>query len=352
MKKFLILIFSLSFLAASCNSGDFFDFGGGTKGIFKSEDNGQTYISASKLAIKGDISNYSINAFALDPNNPDILYAGSSSGIYKSENGAKSWKYTLSGITVAAIEMDRFSSSTVYVAGIVGENGKIIKSTDGGSSWTDAYTEPSKNNTVVSVAVSSSSWSTVLAGLNSGELIRSSESGRKWQAPKDFSNKVIKVAFGPSNTAYALTFKKGLYKSNDMGVTWTALSDSLSGDNLNSLNKSATSVSAFYDLGLDQRQAGVLYLGTEEGVYRSVNEGKDWSFIALPVKNPAFRFPPLTVNPGDSNNLFASVASVVYKSTNGGLSWETKTLPTSSVVHTIVINPISSNIIYLELRSH
>ena len=350
-KKLLILLIAFPFLAASCDTGDIFDFGGGTRGVFKSEDNGETYISASRLVSKGDISNYSINTFAFDPNNPEILYAGSNNGIHKSEDGAKSWKYILSGIAVASIAVDKFSSSTVYAAGIVGQNGKIIKSVDSGSSWVDTYTEPSKNNSVLAVGVSSSSTSTILAGLNNGELIRSTDSGRTWQATKDFSDRVIKVTFGPTSTAYALTAKKGLYKSDDLGVTWMPLSDSLSGNTLNSVNKSATSVTAFYDLGLDLRQAGVLYLGTEEGLYRSVNEGQDWSFIALPLKNAALRISAVSVNPGNSNNLFASVASTIYKSTNGGLTWETKTLPTSSTVRTIVINPVSSNIIYLGLRS-
>jgi hypothetical protein len=350
MKKFFILIVALSFVAASCDTGGLFDFGGGMRGVFKSDDNGETFFAASKLK-KGDISNISVNTIAFDPTNPDILFAGVGAGIYKTENGAGSWIYILSGIGVADVAVDLYSPKTIYAAGIAGQNGKIIKSIDGGTSWVDIYTEPSKNNTVLSVQVSKTNSSVILAGLLSGELIRSTDAGRTWQATKDFGDKVIEIRFGPANTAYALTAARGLFKSVDLGITWTAITDSLTTLAFNSIDKSASSVTAFYDLALDWRQAGVLYLGTEQGLFRTVNDGANWSFIALPLKNAALRVSAVTVNPNDSNNLLASVVSTVYKSINGGLTWETKTLPTTSVVHTIVVNPSSTNIIYLGLRS-
>jgi photosystem II stability/assembly factor-like uncharacterized protein len=352
VKKFLILILAVPFIAASCDAGGLFDFGGGgTRGIFKSEDNGVTFNASSNLEKKGDISNLAINTLAQDQTNPDILYAGSSSGIHKTENGAKTWRYMLSGITVSSIAIDQFTPSTVYASGIVGQNGKIIKSVDSGTSWVDIYTEPSKSNTVLSIAVSSVSSSTILAGLNNGELIRSTDSGATWQATKDFADRVIDIKFGSSATAYALTSKSGLYKSTDLGVTWTHLTSSLTQDTINSVNKNATSITAFFELALDPKQNGVLYLGAEQGLFRSVNDGKDWNFISLPVKNSALRVSAVSVNPQNSNNLFVSIASTLYKSLNGGLTWETRTLPTSTTIHTIVINPQSTNIIYLGLRT-
>ncbi|MBX4186658.1 MAG: hypothetical protein KW802_00130 [Candidatus Doudnabacteria bacterium] len=351
MKKILILILTIPFLAASCDTGGIFDFGGGTRGVFKSEDSGETYNLSTKLIKKGDISSLSINALGYDQSNPDILYAGTTSGIYKSEDGAKTWKYILAGITVSDLTVDRFDPSIIYASGLYGQNGKIIKSTDGGTSWVDIYTEPSKTNTVISITVSTVSASTVLAGLNNGELVRSTDAGRSWQTTHDFADKVIEVKFGANATAYALTAHKGLYKSNDLGMTWTELTNALITDSINSVSRGSSSVTAFYDVALDLKQSGVLYLGTEQGLFRSVNDGKDWSFLSLPLKNAALRVSAITVNPSNSNNLYAAVVSTVYKSVNGGLTWETRTLPTTTYVHTIVIDPLNTNIIYLGLRA-
>jgi len=352
MRKFLILIIALPFLAASCDlTGRVFDLGTGVRGVFKSEDAGVTFTAANKLAKKGDIGSLSINSLVFDPSNPDTLYAAANAGIYKSEDVAKSWRYILSGISVAALAADHFSPQTVYASGIASGKGKIIKTIDGGTSWVDIYTEPSKNNTVLSIAISRASSSLILAGLSTGEIVRSSDSGRTWQAVKNLSDKIIDIQFGPTDTIYALASRTGLYKSTDAGITWTKITDSLSGQNLVPSNQATSSVTAFYNLALDLKQAGVLYLGTEQGLFRTVNDGTNWAFIALPVKNAALRVSATAVDPGNSNTIYAGIDSTMYKSINGGLTWGTKVLPTSVVVHVILINPSSPNIIYIGTRS-
>jgi photosystem II stability/assembly factor-like uncharacterized protein len=348
MKKIAILILAIPLLAASC---DIFSVGGGTRGIFKSEDNGETYHSSSAVDKKNDISNLSIQAMVSDPSNPDILYVGVNGGIYKTENGAQSWKLILSGINVASIAVDRFAPSTIYAGGMSGSSGKIIKSVDFGSSWTDMYTEPSKENPVLSVAVSSVSGSTVMAGLANGELIRSTDAGHTWQLMRDFSDRISKIKFGSSSVAYILTQKQGLYKSTDLGVTWQYLTSTLTAESINSTNVNGAATSGFHDLGLDLKQNGVLYLGSDTGLYRSVNDGKDWAFLSLPVRDAALRVSAVSVSADNSNLLYASVAATMYKSVNGGLTWETHALPSSAYINTIVINPLSTNIIYLGLRS-
>src|SRR5205085_5588085 len=130
-RKFLILIISLPLLAASCDLTGIFDLGAGSRGVFKSEDDGETFVARNTLTKKGDISSLSVNQLVLDPVNADVVYVASNQGMYKSEDAAKSWRYILSGISVADLSLDPFSTQTIYAAGIVGSNGKIIKSIDG-----------------------------------------------------------------------------------------------------------------------------------------------------------------------------------------------------------------------------
>ena len=299
---------------------------------------------------KGDINSLPITALAFDPNNSEIVYAAAGAGMYKSEDGAKSWKYILSGISVGDLVLDPANGSTVYASGIVGKSGKIIKSVDGGTSWVDIYSEPSDSNTVLSITLARNNSSTILAGLNNGEIIRSTDAGRTWQTVKDLTNRVVDIEFDSSNIAYALAVQAGLYKSPDAGLSWIEVSSVLTEDNLFSSNNALPSVSAFNDLAIDPKQAGVVYLGTEEGLYRTVDSASNWSFLSLPVRNGALSVSSITVEPNNSNAVYASVASTIYKSVNGGLTWETKVLPTSSIIDSILINPSSSNIIYIGLR--
>lgn len=352
-KNFFILILGFSFIAASCDVGGLFDLGSGSgvRGVFKSEDAGATFVTADVLQRSGDIGNITVNSLIFNVSNPDILYIGSSSGIYKSDDSAKTWRYILSGISVADVGLDPYSSNIIYAAGIVGSHGKIIKSLDGGTSWVDVYTEPSKNNAVWALAVSPTNSSIVLAGLGSGEIIRSVDSGHTWQSVHDFADRIQKIKFALSGSVYVLALHKGLQKSSDSGITWSTLTGSLTNNNFFGQNQAVSTVSTFYDLALDKKQSTVLYLGTQQGLFRTVNDGGSWSSINLPLKQASLRASAIVVNPNNSNNILVAVGSIIFKSINGGVSWETKVLPTSAEVRVILINPQSNNLIYLGLGS-
>ncbi|HEV8601339.1 MAG TPA: hypothetical protein VGQ87_01935 [Patescibacteria group bacterium] len=347
MQKFLILVLSLSFIAASCN--DPFSLTSGEKGVFKSEDAGESFKSVNQLSPTGSISNVSANNLSFDPKDSKTLYLAASSGIYKTTDGGKLWKFILTGIGVADTAINPYNSQIVYAAGISGSNGKIIKSMDGGSSWTDAYTEPSKSNAVLSLAVSQTNPAIIIAGLSTGEIIRSSDSGNTWQAVNDFQDRIIEIRFGPNSAVYALTYRSGLYKSADQGLTWAALTKSLTSNGLFSESSRPLTVSVFYDLALDQRQSGVIYLAAEEGLIRSVNDGTSWSAINLPVKNASLRVSSVAVSPTNSNNLFVSIGSTVFKTLNGGITWETKELRSEQAIRLIMIDSVSPNVVYLGL---
>ncbi|MFB0536141.1 MAG: tetratricopeptide repeat protein [Anaerolineae bacterium] len=89
-----------------------------------------------------------ISALAIDPRNPDIIYASTGfrsnyngHGIYKSTDGGLSWKTInnglpvddmyLGGYYVQAVAIDPYDSQTIYAGGFSG----LYKSTDGGASW-------------------------------------------------------------------------------------------------------------------------------------------------------------------------------------------------------------------------
>lgn len=351
MRKILVLILALPLMAASCDSLLDFGGGGGLRGVLKSEDGGETFNAFNVVSPKGSLSSVNANSMVFDTSNPDVLYLGSSTGIYKTEDGGKSWRFILSGITVADVAIDPFAANIVYAAGITGTNGKIIKSLDAGTSWVDVYTEPSKNNPALSIAVSPSNPSLVIAGLSNGEIIRSNDGGQTWQSSTDLADRIMKLRFGSNSEAYVLSARKGVGKSNDGGSTWSQSSNSLTEHVFSDSNNPISSVTAFYDLALDKRQVGVIYLGTEQGLFRSVDNGTNWSLLALPLKNSGLRVSSVAVNPSNSNSLFASVGSTIFHSVNGGVTWETKVLPTTSEVRTILINPQSNNLIYLGLAN-
>ncbi len=347
MHKLIILLISLTFTAASCNLVDPFSVTSGARGVFKSEDGGESFYPFNNTEQRKDgIGGVSVNVLIFDPTNTDVIYLGSSSGIYKTENGGVSWRYILTGMAVSDLSIDFGQNETIYAAGLSGSNGKIIKSLDGGANWSDMYTEPTKANSVTSIA---NSGSLVLAGLGSGEIIRSIDSGSTWQAVQDLAHRIVKIRFGPTDTVYALTQTGGVFRSKNNGNTWGLITSALSTDSLSNSQTTVPQASLFHDFALDRRQAGVIYLAAEEGLYRSVNDGAAWNILNLPVKDTALKISAVAVNPSNSNNIFVSIGFTVFKSLNGALTWETKELRTEQTVRTILIDPSSANVVYLGL---
>jgi photosystem II stability/assembly factor-like uncharacterized protein len=71
--------------------------------------------------------------------NPDIVYAGGYvTGVYKSLDGAKTWKRTnegLANLNVHAIAVDPLDHNRVYAATLWGG---VFSSVDGGAHWKSA----------------------------------------------------------------------------------------------------------------------------------------------------------------------------------------------------------------------
>ena len=237
----------------------------GSGGVWKTENAGTTWTSI----FDGQVS-YSIGCVALDPQNPDIVWVGTGEnvggrhmgygdGIYKSEDGGKSWENMglessehLSKIIIHPSNSDIMwvaSQGPLWSAG--GERG-LYKSTDGGSTWTrtlgddqwvgatDILIDP-RDLDVLYVAT----WQrrrTVAGYLGGGPgtaIYKSIDGGDNWNKlssglPKSNMGK-IGLAISPQKpdviyAAIELDRRKGgVYKSEDQGATWKKMSDAVSG---------------------------------------------------------------------------------------------------------------------------
>jgi hypothetical protein len=174
-----------------------------TVGIFKTTNGGTSWSPAGTGL--GTIKN--ILTIAINPSNPNVLYAGTSfdpgtstgpSQIYKSVNGATSWTNTSSGLPTATTEINpiRIISISTADTGVVfaglfmnTTSGGAFFSSNGGALWT-------QRNTGLPVAV--------------GMLIRGA---------------IIRP--GSINEAYVGldgSTPKGVYRTTDQGLTWTDFS--------------------------------------------------------------------------------------------------------------------------------
>jgi len=106
---------------------------------------------------------------------------------------------------------------------------------------------------------------------------------------------------------------------------------------------------------------GILYVGTDSGVFRSTDGGAEWRSVNRGLA--ASSITALAVAPSDPSRLYAAGTgtqfvssedlSRVFRTSNGGDTWQTLILPGSGspgpvqATHEIEIDPLNADIIYL-----
>jgi photosystem II stability/assembly factor-like uncharacterized protein len=154
--------------------------------ISKSIDGGYTWTDSQfSLTSPGCCS--LVAAVAADPQNPDIVYAGTADdgngfpgGLWKSEDGGVSWVYLVSS-NINFITIDPRNPGTIYVNGF---NFSLLKSTDGGQTWVNTQYGTCGSNDIVdpagSLLVIAPQNSDTLYCAGSDNVFRSTDAGASW----------------------------------------------------------------------------------------------------------------------------------------------------------------------------
>jgi hypothetical protein len=190
-------------------------------GVFKSTNGGATWSAIGP-------TNYQIFGVAVDPLSPMTVYASSGSGVFKSTNAGGSWSLMNTGLGDTYIEgalaVDPSVSGTVYVGSIVSG---VYKSTNGGTSWSSMNTGLG-NLSVWSLAIDSSSPTTIYAGTNggsnSGAVYKSTNGGMSWSITAlPTSGATLALFLDLTTPAIDAATFFGVSRSTDGGATGTFL---------------------------------------------------------------------------------------------------------------------------------
>ena len=119
-----------------------------------------------------------------------------------------------------------------------------------------------------------------------------------------FIGVVLSVAVDPSapKTLYVAAHGGGVFRSKDGGESWLALNQGLPNRQV-------------FSLLLDPRQAGNLYLGTDEGVFHSTDQAVTWRSLSPILDKRNIR--ALAADPQDSELLYAATDKGVFSGKKG-----------------------------------
>ncbi len=225
-----------------------------TGAVFKTIDKGLNWTACG--------SNFSFGGAAeaveIHPTNPNIVFLGVGSNIYKTIDGGNTWTtaYTFSGLAPHDIAISPSNPNNMFIAGDKG----LFQSIDGGANWTRPYTtacydieiNPTNNNDVFLLKSN---------GTNC-EFFKSTDGGATFNIRNIGTTAAregrLAVSAADGNRIYALFTSNlpspsntpVLIKSTDEGENWTALNHAFCTGGVSD----ATGGQGYYDLSIAASQ--------------------------------------------------------------------------------------------------
>lgn len=199
----------------------YWDVAGTGGGVARSSDGGATF-----TLLEG-IAGQSVRALALAPSNPDVLVAGTLSGVFRSENGGESWRrISPEGHAelrnVESVAIDPLDPQVLYA----GTWHLAWKTGDGGRSWAPIHAGMINDSDIFTLTVDLRR-PTVLYGTACTGIYRSLDAGARWVKVRGIPSSSRRTrAFaqdpGRPEVLFAGT-TEGLWASDDGAANWRLL---------------------------------------------------------------------------------------------------------------------------------
>lgn len=341
----------------------FHDGSGGS--VFASSDGGESWQSSSTGLAGRDVF-----SFYQMPDNPNIVYAGTNTGVYRSNDRGATWAFTgFEGVQKTekpAVRRSRSRRASVDLApSSIGhyKTVAISKRTLNQNSKKSARKPAARKATVKKEKPKVEASLTpglvqltrqvdsitrfadedgkvgLLAATMDG-LYRTFDDSRGWQ-------KVTIDGYPSENPVFSISTHKdtprkilagtrqGLFISNDGGQSWQHVDR----------GPSDMSVKA---IAQDPRDAQIVIVGTNQSIFRSTNGGRTW--VRRGGGLPSGDFTSVVINPTNPDEVMTAEYSSggVYRSTDKGYFWERVDgeLP-SNRVWTLTFDPFDRDRVYL-----
>ncbi len=314
-------------------------------GVWRTVNNGTTW-----TPVFDNEGSYSIGAMVLDAKNPLVVWVGTGEnnsqrsvsygdGVYKSEDGGKSWKNMglKTSEHIGKIVIDPRDSNVVYVAAqgplwSAGKERGLYKTIDGGKTWnqilkisentgvTDIAIDPQNPDTIYAASYQRRRhvWTLVNGGPESA-IYKSSDAGVTWKKLKsglptvDMGRIGLTISPADNNVLYATVEaadkKGGIFRSTDRGESW---------EQRNEFDQTAMYYSKIV---ADPKDVDRVYI---PNTYMMVSDDGGRTVRRLGEKSKHVDNHAMWINPDNTKHYLVGSDGGIYETFDNGANWNFK----------------------------
>jgi photosystem II stability/assembly factor-like uncharacterized protein len=239
---------------------------GALDGVYRTTDGGNTW---SRLSPENSTEIKNIESIAVDPKDPNTVYAGTWHLAWKTSDGGTNWQHINKGMIddsdVFSVIVDHANPSVVFASACSG----IYKSENGGNLFDKIKGIPFSARRTRVLKQDPTNENIVYAGTTEG-LWKTTDLGKVWKRVSNPEVVVNDVMIDPRDSNHVLlaTDRSGVMASTDGASTWTA-------SNKGYAHRYVSALLA------DNKEASTLYVGVVNdreygGVFYSQDAGQHW----------------------------------------------------------------------------
>ena len=231
--------------------------------------------------------------FILSPHDPKTVYLGAER-LFRSTTRGDSW------------------TSSEDLTNNIGRNDRPIMGVDGKAPMASKHDGAASYSNIITISESPVTSGLVWVGTNDGNVQVSRDAGATFTnvvgavpgLPKETHVSRVEASHFDANTAYVSfdghrtdDHKPYVFKTTDLGKTWTSISNNLPDGNVNVIRE-------------DPKNRNLLYVGTEYAFYISLNGGKEWKRFMNGL--PTVRIDDILVHPRDNDLIVGTHGRSIY----------------------------------------